>query len=829
MVPGDPEGCSFPKYPVPEINSPTRAAQPALSPKTEPRARLLGDTNLDAPGTNLYSSVLRAPQCSVTFLHHSLPSPSPVTGIPPFPVLCRHIEQPSIPIASETLRTRGSSCARGGPGRRKRCSLLNRLAAAAAVTGASLLTVTMEDTEGGSIGGAVVEKADPDTQNELPLLTDEKFDFDLSLSSSSANEDDEVFFGPVGHRERCVAASLKLQGLVPMEDEQPLTLSPLAGEKFIEIFKEARLLALQIESSGKKTVPKAREPEPALAPAPVPSPGSEEEFVQEARQKLDIFERGLDMQTSSPALKRETYCVLTPGVVPVPAASARLRNQGVAERKVMSRLQPPKSLSMPGKGALAKPQAGKQGQPLRLPARDSSVSLGLQPSEQTNGTAEASASSTSGGGSATKGPPDLPAPSKSGVRKTLLKPPGPTRTLLGGRSTSFSGSVCGAKATSNSSLLGTPARGKAKPSEPFSRLADTPRPKPSSQLSHGSIPCPKQTRAAPASMPLAGPAKESASVSLRQPQTPRTGIQRPSSNPSLPRSSQPSKPRGSVGPNSGAKVGPPPANPLRHPTFSIGASPDMMTPRLPSGPSFASSALHGTPARCSSGGALYPLGSSTRTPLNVRRLSTLPTPSGRRASALPLWPTPRTGPRASSPPQLATTRPPSQVPPKKTQGRPQRAQETSRPETSPPSEPPLVVPLALDFASPEQMPPRTPGEEKAKEQPVEKPAPPEAVLVHIGSETCATVPAMPRPPLRSQPLLDFSNSPEVDRRQLPLTPALASEGQLLIDLFHSPEVSKSIPAKPPPVSVQLIDLSSPLISLSPLEDKENLSSPLLKF
>uniref|UniRef100_A0A4X2MDZ4 G2 and S phase-expressed protein 1 N-terminal domain-containing protein n=3 Tax=Vombatus ursinus TaxID=29139 RepID=A0A4X2MDZ4_VOMUR len=697
------------------------------------------------------------------------------------------------------------------------------------VSGASLAVFTMEEGEEGLVRGATNEKADVDAQDDFPLLTDEKFDFDLSLSSSSANEDDEVFFGLVGHREQCVAASLEPQGLVPSETE-PLTWSPVAGEKFVEIFKEARLLALQIASSANKAAPRAREPEP------VPAPGSGEEFVQEARLKLDIFERGLQVQRSSPALKRETYCVPTPeGALvqasltfadspgaPQPASGTHLQSQGAAERKAASRLQPPKSLSVPGKGAPAKLQSGKQTHPSRLPPASSRVSSGAVPLDQSSGASEASTSS----GSGTKGPPGLPAPSKFGARKTLLKPPGRARTLLTGKSASFSGPVC--------SMNPTPVRGSAKPGDPFLRLADAPRPKPSDQLSHRNISYSKQTRVAPAA-PFAGRAKEAASVSLRQPQTPKSGTQRPSSTPSLSQPSQLTKPRGPGGPSSGAKAGPP-TNPLRHPAFSVGASPGSGTPQVqgvsqqPSGPSSGSAALRGTPTRCSSGGVPQPPGSSTCTPLSVRRLSALPTPSSRRASALPSWPTPRTGLRATFPPQLVAARTPSQAPPKKAKGRPEQAQETGRPGAPCPSDPPLGVPLALDFASPEQTAPRIPGEE-AREQRGTKPAPPEAVLIHIGPDTRAAVPAMPKPPLRGQPLLDFSNSPEVDPRWLPLMPAkaLAGEGPLLIDLFPSPEEAKSIPSKPLPATGQLIDLSSPLLSLSPVEDKKNLNSPLLRF
>ncbi|XP_068955419.1 G2 and S phase-expressed protein 1 isoform X2 [Petaurus breviceps papuanus] len=670
----------------------------------------------------------------------------------------------------------------------------------------------MEKGGGGSIRAATEEKANVDAQNDLPLLTDEKFDFDLSLSSSSANEDDEVFFGPVGHRERCVAAGLELQGLVPREAEPPLTWSPPAGEKFVEIFKEARLLALQIVSSGKKVGPKAGEPKPP--------PGSQEEFVQEARLKLDIFERGLQVQRGSPALKRETYCVLTPEAAPVqaslsfaespgtpePASGARLQSQGVAERRAVSRLQPHKALSTPGKGAPTKLQPGKQTHPSRLPPGNSRVSSGSMSSS-----ASEMGSSVSGSGT-TKGPPGLSAPSKFGARKTLLKPPGPTRTLLGG-STSFSGPLCSVSLTSSSSSVGTPARGNVKPGTPALHRADTPRPKPGVRLSYGNVSC------------LAAPfAQQSTSVSLRQPQTPRAGVQRPS--PNLSQASGNSKLRGHGGPSSSARVGP------RHPAFPGGASLDSATPRvqgmsrLPLGPPCGSTTLHSTPARCSLGGALQPPGSSGR------RLSALPTPSRRRASALPSWPTPRTCPRAASPPQLAAARCPAQALPKKAEGRPKRAQERSGPGASSPSDPPLGVPLALNFASPEPTAPGTPGQE-AKERSVAMSAPAEAVLVRLGPETCATVPATPKPPLRGQPLIDFSNSPEVAPRWLPLTqakaPAVAGQDQLLIDLFHSPEVIEGVLSKPPPATGQLIDLSSPLISLSPLEDKENLVSPLLKL
>ncbi|XP_074083378.1 G2 and S phase-expressed protein 1 isoform X3 [Macrotis lagotis] len=723
----------------------------------------------------------------------------------------------------------------------------------------------MEREEEGSVGIAAEEKADVNTQIDVPLLIDEKFDFDLSLSSSSANEDDEVFFGPVGHRERCVAAGLELQGLVPKEAEQPLTWSPLTGEKFVEIFKEARLLALQIQSSGKK-------------PTQEPGPGPGEDFVQEARLKLDIFERGLQVQTSSPALKRETYCVLPPErLSQEPTSDTCLKSQAVVERRATSQLQPHKSSARPGKGAPTKPQPGKQPHPTRLPTGSSGLSLGAVPSGPSSVASEASTASSSGlpapgkvpeprgggvapsgGSSPPKGKWGLPEGRyhrdpwekqilgrgvlgglcsklgslfQFGARRTLLKPPGPTRTRLEGRNASSSGPVCTMNLTSKSSSLGTPASGKAPPSDPSKRLADTPRPTSSGQPGRQTLSCPKQTRATLAAS-IGSRAEEPTSAPPRQPLTPRPGLQRPNSNLSLARASQPPKPRGPACPSSSSKVGPPPPHPLKDPAYSAGISPDSVTPRvqgrsqLPLGPSLGSTAApRGTPARYSSGGALQPPGSTTRTPLNVRRLSALPTPSGRRMSALPLWPTPRTGPRATTPLLPVAARHPAQVPPKKT---------TGRPGSSQPSDSPSVAPLALDFASPQQPAPGTPGEE-AKEPPAARPAPAEAVLVHLGPKT--TAPATATPPPRSQPLVDFTNRSEVDWRgpapalapALAPAPAPAPEGRLLIDLFDSPEGWQRAPAKPLPATGQLIDLSSPLISLSPPEDKENLPSPLLKL
>ena len=144
-------------------------------------------------------------------------------------------------------------------------------------------------------------------KEDILLLPDEKFDCDLSLSSSSANEDDEVFFGPIGHKERCIAASLELNNQIPEEPPLPASerhfiWSPLAGEKFVEVYKEAHLLAFQIQSNGRTKAAQAAQSK---------DPGSQEVegFIQESKLKINLFDRENEVKKSPKSLKRETYCL----------------------------------------------------------------------------------------------------------------------------------------------------------------------------------------------------------------------------------------------------------------------------------------------------------------------------------------------------------------------------------------------------------------------------------------------------------------------------------------------------------------------------------------
>lgn len=83
----------------------------------------------------------------------------------------------------------------------------------------------------------------------------------------------------------------------------------------MEVYKEARLLALQIESSSRS----------AAAPARHEDPGSQavERFIQESRLKMDLFEREHKTKKSPNSLKRETYYLADSPLGGPPAAGTQ--------------------------------------------------------------------------------------------------------------------------------------------------------------------------------------------------------------------------------------------------------------------------------------------------------------------------------------------------------------------------------------------------------------------------------------------------------------------------------------------------------------------------
>lgn len=64
-------------------------------------------------------------------------------------------------------------------------------------------------------------------------------------TSNDLEDEDEVFFGPIGHKERCVTVNSGLQ-----DDDNYKPLSPLNGEQIAELFKEATAVSILLKSQS---------------------------------------------------------------------------------------------------------------------------------------------------------------------------------------------------------------------------------------------------------------------------------------------------------------------------------------------------------------------------------------------------------------------------------------------------------------------------------------------------------------------------------------------------------------------------------------------------
>ncbi|KAM6162188.1 G2 and S phase-expressed protein 1 [Erethizon dorsatum] len=722
---------------------------------------------------------------------------------------------------------------------------------------------------------------------DVLLLADEKFDFDLSLSSSSANEDDEVFFGPVGHKERCIAASLELNEQVPAQpasaSASACTWSPLTGEKFVEVYTEAHLLALQIESQSRTQAAPAAPPE---------NPWSQgvESFVQESKLKMSLFEKEQETEKSPKSLKRETYYLsdsplvgtplsggqpasaelLLPAQAPAspaprapspaqrlqPSAQALPRDpcaahplgQAGLQKRVPRKLLPPRALAVRGRHLHLATEKPKKEVPVspsqgKLLSEKQAHGAGLR--DKPHAALDA-AGLLGAGGLGGHGKRSLPVPGKVGLKKSLLKPPG-----CAGSITRKSSSSSASSATS--SVCPSPAADKAKSGELASVPASGTHPLPSTGKS--GRPGPATLRQALPAAPAGascGRTRRSDTVAAStappmapptQPRTPESGGLRPNTSSILSASSELNKTR-SIGQrdsclNSRTKIVPTPTNPFKIPKFSIGRSPDGTTPkfsraqRLQSWASAGRVVVHSTPVRCSSGPASQSPSGNMRTPVGARRVSALPTPASWHLSGLPLV-TPRTMPRALASPLCVPARRLSSEPRRRSTVGTEPARDSGRgpgcrqvaPSPGAGFSPPPSVPQALCF-SPENSDPfleglaTGPAQDEAR--PKEDTRPTEALLVDIGLDQLAISPRAESRPPADLPLIDLGSTPGAD------VPSGPESGPLIDLMANTPDMSRHGVPKAVQAEGQLIDLCSPLIQLSPEADKENLDSPLLKF
>ncbi|XP_063164026.1 G2 and S phase-expressed protein 1 [Candoia aspera] len=677
--------------------------------------------------------------------------------------------------------------------------------------------------------------------SDFHFLTDEKFDFDLSLSPASENED-EVFIGSMGHKEKCIAVSLETHeesenNIPSLRDD--LAWSPPAGGKFVEIFKEAHLLALQLKSGSKtkknNTVHPGEEKTEVF-----------EKFVKESKSKLKILEKGIVTDKTPTAIRRETYCIWEspsgqllpsiqkrlgqpvtitdsshspqmplntsspaitdklPEMPTVPSAHAK-NDTNLKKRSEFQTVKTPPAFRNNSYLAVGEPKQGKLPSPSN---RISSNSMGLSEdllSDKSSIASDAGESSFSTS-SSMQSKKTLPTPSKLGMKTKQLKPPNNIH-MRRNTSSSSSSSISSMNSSLNSSLSISPKTGNVKPSV-TKAPADISRHcsgtskisivKPMKGFSvnaahsdaSGKQPTPKcGVKGNPVNIP-----KYKATLTS---ETASSKLQKGGSYPSL----QTLLPKNTLGnasssPKFNSKTAPPN---LKRDAFSENEA----TRVLQSNPVLSCSNIGSNiavspPVKPLEGTVLKSCSTvkpTLRTP-NIRH-STLPTPVGRRTSGIPTL-TPKTVPRTMTSPNLLALRRVSSVSSKKNPGISSKCVNENNTWVSSSSSstgdlsPPQAIAIALDFS-------------------------PDKPFIEIDQDMTKKGKVAEVIPAKESLLIEF----ETDKTPVAIQEC---ENKPLIDLFNTPEIIKAPPLK---LAGQLIDLSSPLMKLSPEENKEN--SPLLKF
>ncbi|NXJ64747.1 GTSE1 protein, partial [Rostratula benghalensis] len=677
----------------------------------------------------------------------------------------------------------------------------------------------------------------------------------------SGNED-EVFVGPMGHKEKCISVNVEAKQnaekkQVPASGDK-LMWSPLTEDKLVEIFKEAHLLALQMQTESKNEqtkISQSEEEENRII----------EKFVEDSKSKLKIL-RNENMEKSPRSVKRETYCVqdhpacqLPPcfqkesdkllsddkmhalhtsptrnpdkiHVSPTKVASSPLtQEENTKERntKATGKLLMAKPSSVPGKLTIEKPKPGKR---TSISMKRDLSSMGTSEdliSDKSSAASDVFESSFSGSSSA-RDKKALPAPSKPGLKKiTHLKLPGAASRLTRKTISSSFSSVSSVNSSLNSSLPISPIGKNGKTSVPSkvsvsgSKLSSsTNRPALARPTSVSSLQTAnteksrKQARSASTPKISSVETLDKPAASATSSEVVGSGIQRLSSVPSLQKLCQQNK-GGSVTkenlcPKPRDRVFSAPTGQTQVPVKTRDTPSNKSAPKAVPSHGLTFSGILGsamavsTPVKASEDwifqNSCFPERSVFLTPANVKR-SGLPTPV-RRTSGFPAV-TPKTAPRIACSPLSASLHQSFSFSTKKTFTAGSKQTKESKPETSSEDDisPPPVLPLALNF-SPEKTATEV-VENKIKEAEeqnhVAEEKQTEAILVDIGIDKSLPCPLE----CDSRPLIDLSNTPEVSTIT-PLKPMISEH-------------------------VKLIDLSSPLIILSPDVNKENLDSPLLKF
>ncbi|MCJ8734321.1 hypothetical protein PDJAM_G00233760 [Pangasius djambal] len=719
--------------------------------------------------------------------------------------------------------------------------------------------------------------------DEFCSLAEEKFDFEVSLSPASSkggdDVEDEVFLGPVSHKERCISHGVETQtkdsvSSGPSLGEEP-SWSPLLEENFEEIRKEAHLLASHLEKTLTEPVAKDLTADSSL-------PEEAEKFEVDSSAKLGMFKPA---DTLSP-IKRETFCVQdSPMKQLPPAIQKRLQKSSsicggkprlstsspVRTTDTQPKMAPRgKSLLLCGRVLPNKPTAIgnsrlSSGARSALPSKNrlpppSQSCFGLKRSPGSRdtsrtGSAEdllsdtASVASDVSDSSFNTSLPvkrGLPAPSKTGGGAPLRKVPTlPNRRVVDrSRNTSSSSSSV---SSINSSLSVSPT-GKCKLNSSLNtsvssisgRIPSSGSRLPSSNRKSGIISKPLETTAGrrasfstqgrkgsePISRPVkATPINRTETGPSFQHQTPaKRTMERTTSVPSI--SSLVAKTGSTVKVNSNLKafVAPTPTNSLKGVRRSeVTSSPDV--PRIMKPKRLMSAcSVDSVPQKLNlpTTHGLQTPSSATEKPLQskLRRPSALPTPVNRRVSGIPML-TPKSVSRLNK--VSHTPEPHSQSPASSSRVNHASPGQLKQSEQQQVFE--QAVPKEDSSASAELQPRSLVF---TLEDDLDRPTGCEPAAVK--SSIQSPVDLEPHPPnpegpphSKSEEILHNHQLKQTEIQEVLLVdapaPVLKSEEKVLIDLSNTPDLIKTFPSKV--FGGQLIDLSSPLIKWSPEGKKEN--------
>lgn len=136
----------------------------------------------------------------------------------------------------------------------------------------------------------------------------------MLYSSRGDEAEDEVFVGPVSHKEKCVSVNVAS----PLENHS-ITWSPLTGEQLEAVCQEAHRLASQLQSTV------SHDENRDATSVTMDTMTEQEEFVEDAETRLGLL--GQTTSGVSPN-KRQTFCVQDSPLKQLPPVIQRQLQRG---------------------------------------------------------------------------------------------------------------------------------------------------------------------------------------------------------------------------------------------------------------------------------------------------------------------------------------------------------------------------------------------------------------------------------------------------------------------------------------------------------------------